>query len=269
MQAVTADLKYLAPTSCQPVYRASTGGAEASLDMEGEFEVHQVRIRNMRPDVSSLSLDREGFVLVQHKTAVSDFYDALQVKSIYEKEITSLLAGLTGARRIVVFDHTLRSDDRDVRRTRKSREPAAVVHNDYTGRSARKRLSEILPDEWEALARHRFSILNVWRPVRNPVFTTPLTLCDARSIAIGDLVPTERRAQDRIGELMLVRFNTSHRWCYFPQMQLNEILAFKTFDSSSDDLSRLSVHTSFADPGALPDSPSRQSMETRAFVFYA
>jgi hypothetical protein len=64
MSLVVADLKYLAPTSGKPIYRASTGGAAAKLDMQGEFAVHRVGIQNMRPDAASLSLDCEGFVLI-------------------------------------------------------------------------------------------------------------------------------------------------------------------------------------------------------------
>jgi hypothetical protein len=269
MSMVVAELKYLAPTSGKPIYRASTGGAAAKLDMQGEFAVHRVGIQNMRPDAASLSLDCEGFVLIAHETAVSDFYDDPQIKRIYEKEISLVLTELTGARRIVVFDHTLRSDDPEIRQKHDTREPAAVVHNDYTDQSARKRLGEILPDEYEMLAKHRFAIVNVWRPVRNSVFRTPLTLCHAGTISTEDLVPTERRARDRVGELTLVKFNPDHRWCYFPRMQLNEALVFKTFDSSTDGRARFSIHTSFADPDAPPGSPPRQSMETRAFALFS
>ena len=237
--------------------------------MQGEFAVHRVGIQNIRPDAAALSLDCEGFVLTGHETAVSDFYDESQLDSIYDLEIALMLTELTGARRIVVFDHTLRSDDPEIRQKHDSREPAAVVHNDYTDRSARKRLGEIMPDEYETLVKHRFAIVNVWRPVLNPVFKAPLTLCDARTISARDLVPTERRAQDRVGELTLVKFNPDHRWYYFPRMQLNEALVFKTFDSSTDGRARLSIHTSFADPDAAHDSPPRQSLETRAFVLFS
>ncbi len=267
---VTGKLKYLIPSSRRPVYTASVGGSNAKLEMEGEFEEREVQIRNGRAcsrSDNSFSLDREGFILVAHQTKVSDFYDEVQVKSIYEDEVKNLLVEATGAYKVVVFDHTLRSDDPATREKRKTREPASVVHNDYTDRSATKRLNEIVPDEAAILVQHRFAIVNVWRPINNPVLTSPLTFCDAASFDSGDLVPTERRAQDRIGELMLVSFNPKHRWFYFPNMQLGEAILLKTYDSATDGRARFSIHTSFETPAPV-DAPPRESIETRAFIFF-
>ena len=267
---VTGRLKYLIPSSKQPIYTASEGGSNAKLELEGEFEEREVQIHNGRPCSRSnhgFSLDREGFVLVSHQTKVSDFYDEIQVKSTYEDEVKNLLEEATGAYKVVVFDHTLRSDDSGTRGKRKTREPASVVHNDYTDRSARKRLNEIVPGEAVNLEQLHFAIVNVWRPINNPAFTSPLTLCDATSFDTEDLVPTERRARDRIGELMLVSFNPKHRWFYFPDMQLDEVILLKTYDSATDGRARFSIHTSFeiAAPGG---TPPRESIETRTFIFF-
>ena len=269
---VTGKLKYLAPSSKQPVYTASAGGLNAKLELEGEYEEHEVKIHNGRVYSSSnngFSLDRQGFILVSHPTKVSDFYEEVQVKRIYEDEVKNLLVEATGACKVTIFDHTLRSDDPVTRGKRKSREPASVVHNDYTDRSARKRLNEIAPDEaTHTLEQHRFAIVNVWRPINHPALTSPLTLCDAASFDSEDLVPTERRAKDRIGELMLVNFNPKHCWFYFPNMQTDEAILLKTYDSATDGRARFSIHTSFEIP-APADAPPRESIETRAFIFFS
>jgi hypothetical protein len=34
-------------------------------------------------------------------------------------------------------------------------------------------------EEAEALLRHRFEIVNVWRPIRGPLRDAPLAVCDA------------------------------------------------------------------------------------------
>ena len=149
-----------------------------------------------------------------------------------------------------------------------SREPTNVVHNDYTEASGPQRVRDLMANEAEKLLQDRFAIVNVWRPVTGPVFTWPLALCDARSIAPGDLVASERRAADRVGELTLVRYNPDHRWIYFPVMAWDETLLIKTFDSDADRPARWSIHSAFEDPASPPLAAPRESIETRCFAFF-
>jgi len=268
-EALQASVRYLAPMDEAPIYYASVGGGEAKLDMDGQFEDHVVPIEDGRGGNGDFSLDHAGFVLCPHDTDVADFYDPDQVRDVYEAEAAELIRNATGAARVVIFDHTLRAGDQATRAERQVREPSSVVHNDYTERSARQRVRDILPAaEAEAALRRRFAIVNVWRPVRIPVETWPLTLCDARSVAPGDLIATERRAKDRTGELLLATYNPDHRWVYFPHMAPNEALLIKTFDSDSDGRAVSCIHTAFDDPTSPPGAPPRESMETRAFAFF-
>ena len=87
-----------------------------------------------------LSLDREGFALARHDSAVNDFEDDEQLADIYDAEAKALIMSLTGARRVEVFDHTRRAASDRLRRSKVMREPSAVIHNDYTQWSAEKRL---------------------------------------------------------------------------------------------------------------------------------
>ncbi len=98
--------------------------------------------------------------------------------------------------------------------------------------------------------------------------TAPLALCDARSVHDKDLITVERHSKDRIGEVQQVLFNPAHKWFYYPGLQAEEALLIKTYDSAVDGRARFSVHTAFEDPSASPDAPPRESIETRAFVFY-
>lgn len=144
-----------------------------------------------------------------------------------------------------------------------------MIHNDYTDASAVKRLHDLLPPaEAERRAQSRFAIVNVWRSIAGPVLTSPLACCDAATIDTGDLVAAERRAPDRIGELQLVRWNPAHRWYYFPEMQRDEVLLIKTFDSATDGRARRSIHTAFANSLAPPNAAARESMESRLMVFF-
>jgi hypothetical protein len=266
---IRATVRYLVPSGAKPVYVASRGGADAALDIGAEFEDHTVTIYDARQLRPAASLDRHGFALLPHTTQVEDFYALGATRDAYETEIIELVLAASGGARALVFDHTLRSDARDIRGQRSSREPATVVHNDYTDASAAKRLSELLPaDEARERLRNRFAIVNVWRSIAGPVLTTPLACCDAATIDAADCVASERRSTERIGELELVRWNAAHRWYYFPEMRRDEVLLIKTFDSARDGRARRSIHTAFDNPLAAPAAPARESMESRLLVFF-
>ncbi len=263
-----AELGYLVPSNKKPVYFASQAGVDARLDIAAKIVAHRVTISDARERTPTPTLDQEGFVLVNHTSSVTDFYDDTQIRDIYEHEVATLVREITGASRVVVFDHTRRSDATAIRGTRNTREPSAVVHNDYTDASAAKRLREILPSEADQQLQHRFAIVNVWRAIGGPVLTTPLALCDATSIRDADLIATERRAKDRVGELQLVKWNPEHRWFWFSAMTKSEAALFKTFDSAADGRARRSIHTAFSNPTAPANAAPRESIETRTFVFF-
>ena len=83
-----------------------------------------------------------------------------------------------------------------------------------------------------------------------------------------DLVSVERRAEERTGELQMALHYPGNRWYYFPEMQMDEALLFKTFDSKTDGRARFTIHSSFEDPDAPADAAPRESIETRCLVFF-
>lgn len=272
MQAepIKANLKFLANLNEPLVYIPSKGGGDET-DHVGNFTLQEVSIHDGRHDKASSRLDVEGFQLVSHNTEVDDFYDDAQVESTYHEEVKSLLTEATGAARIEIFDDTRRSASLERQREKRIREPAEIVHNDYTAVSGVKRLRDHFaddPDEAERLLQRRFAIVNVWRSIAGHVVNNPLVLCDAATVRPDDLVSVERRAEDRIGELQVALRNAGQRWYYFPDMQMDEALLFKTFDSETDGRARFTIHSSFEDPEAPADARPRESIETRCLVFF-
>jgi hypothetical protein len=265
---VEASLTYCVDTGEKPVIYPSEAGGRSERRV-GQYADHTVAIHNGRSHAGSLSLDREGFLLAEHETRVQDFYDQEEVCAVYEAEIQQLIKDVSGATDVVVFDHTRRAAAAATRDKQVVREPARMVHSDYTERSAPQRIRDLLPvPEAEQRLKGRFAIINIWRPVRNPVQTVPLAVCDARTIADRDLVVTERQARDRIGEIYQIAFNPDHCWFYFPYMQRNEALVFKCFDSAVDGRARFAPHTAFDDPTSRPDAPARESIESRTIAFF-
>lgn len=266
---IRARLRYLVPTGERPVYIASRGGADAALNIGAEFEEREVTIHDARHHGPPRTLDREGFTLKQHRTAVADFYQLESEKALFEQEISELVLAASGGAETFVFDHTLRSDSPAIRGQRTTREPASVIHNDYTDSSAKKRLLDLLP-HGEALRRlrGRFAIVNVWRSIRGTVWNSPLACCDATTLSAADLIASERRAHDRVGELELVSWNPGHRWYYYPEMTADEALLIKTFDSARDGCATRTIHCAFNNPRAPADAPPRESIESRMLVFF-
>jgi len=112
-------------------------------------------------------------------------------------------------------------------------------------------------------------VVNVWRPIGGPVEEFPLAVCDARSIARDDWVPTDLVYPGRLGEVYSVRYNPAHRWYYYPSMRPDEALLIKTYDSAEDGRARFSAHTAFVDPTTPPTAAPRESIEVRALVFFS
>jgi hypothetical protein len=180
-----------------------------------------------------------------------------------------LIKRASGASRVVIFDHTLRSGDETEREEKLIREPVLSAHNDYTEWSGPNRVREILPDEAEALLARRFAIIQVWRAINQPIQANPLAIADGKSIAMEDLIVAERRYPHRVGQTYRLKYNPNHRWFYFPEMRRDEALMFKVYDSEKDGRARFTPHTSFVDPTSPANAPARQSIEVRALAFFA
>lgn len=265
---VTAELTYSVDTGVKPVNETFSPGELLRRDT-GMIERWPMRIRDARPLAGELDLDRNGFVLVDHPTRVTDFFDKDRLPATYYPEIEELVKRVSGAERVLVFDFTLRSGDEAERTAQQVREPILLVHNDYTERSGPQRVRDLLPDEADALLRHRFAIIQVWRAIDQPIQRNPLAVADARSLAARDLIAAERRHPNRVGEIYRISHNPAHAWFYFPEMRRDEALVFKVYDSETDGRARFTAHTSFDDPTTPPDAIPRQSIEVRTLAFFA
>jgi hypothetical protein len=265
---IKATLNYFVDTGAMPVSLVGApGGVDARIG-GGQSDAHQVVLHNGRPYIGGFALERDGFRFVHHDTKVRDFYDENEIRGVYYPEMEMLVKAESGATRVVVFDHTLRTPDQELREAAKIREVVRRVHNDYTESSAPKRVRDLLPDEADELLQRRFAIVQVWRPIRHPVECWPLAIADAQSLSPDDMVVTERRYQNRIGQTSAITYNPAHRWYWFPQMRPDEALVFKVYDSMKDGRARFTAHTAFDDPTTPPHARRRESIEIRTLAFF-
>ncbi|MDB5617730.1 CmcJ/NvfI family oxidoreductase [Tardiphaga sp.] len=266
---VTADVNYLAPTNGRPrTYTFEPPAGEPRSNVVPE--PHAVPIHDARPGSDRFTIDEHGFALVRQHSAVADFYDDDNVKSVYYPEAERLLKEITGADRVFVFDHTVRKRvDGVADREGGPRQPVARVHVDHTEKSGLQRVRDLIPNEAEELLKGRVQIINLWRPIRGPLKDSPLAVCDARTVRPDELIGSDLVYPHRVGETYSVKFNPAHQWYYVPDMVPDEILLLKCFDSKKQGVARFAPHTAFIDPTAPQDARPRESIELRTLVFHA
>jgi hypothetical protein len=246
-------------------YARPDGGPQTNI----QTTAHRVRIHNARPAARALDLDVEGFRIVDHHSAVRDFWDEAQTLALGHPETAELVRQVTGARLVVVFDHTLRrrSDGVADRTPGAARQPAIRVHVDQTVASGPQRVREIMGEEAEALLAGRAAIINVWRPIHHAARDWPLAFADARSIAPDDLLASDLIFPHRRGEIYGLAYDPEQRWRYVPDLAPDEAVLIKCWDSDPR-VARFTPHTAFADPTTPPDARPRESIEFRTMAFW-
>lgn len=266
LESVHSKLCFMVPTEARPYVHteALTGASEPHY--HATLEQREVSIYDARPWADKLSLDRQGVKLVRRPTRVERLYDDTEVKRDYYPEIEALVKEASGARHVIIFDHTRRRDDGvpGVART-----PARRIHNDYTESSAPQRVRDLLGEaEADRLTGVPYIQVNVWRPIVGPVKRSPLALLDASTLDPSDLIATDMVYPDRTGEIYHLAYNPGQRWLYFPAMEHGEAIVIKGFDSRTDDRARFTPHTAFDHPTTNPDDPPRESIEVRTLAFF-
>ena len=222
---------------------------------------------------SSFSVDKEGFALHDFKTSFSyeQWEDETAVAKNFYPEVVDFLKKTQGAKRVLVFDHTIRTKRNAAKKLTQEtgtsqRAPVALVHCDYTADSGPLRVQQLMGDEAQDLLRRRVAFFNVWKPLRD-VKEQPLAMCDASSAPQSDFFKLHLRYRDRNGENYVMRHSDEHRWWYFPDMTAEQAIVLKTFDSETD-CARWVGHSAFEDPTSAADAPLRESVEIRTIAFF-
>jgi hypothetical protein len=251
-----------------------------------EIAEHAVMLSDARELLPPAELETKGFTLRSWPTKCKDFTSEDELINTYYTEMISLVKEACGAKRVLIFDHTIRESGKTNLNARTGGSAGAVsrVHCDYTAESAPRRLAllgkqgvysrvrkRMLTEEDVAkLARGRYAFVNVWRSISDqaPVMQAPLAVCDEASVdAQRERFLYQLRFPERTGETYSLRHSANHRWFYYPRMTKDECLLFKVFDKKEDG-PRFVFHTAINDPLAPENPPSRRSIEVRAIAFF-
>jgi hypothetical protein len=252
-----------------------------------------VQVRNARLPESPLTLDTAGITLVNHTSAVRDFFDTEEVAAVYPPEVEKIVKHLTGAQRAASSGWMIRtSDDQDRERRKTSRymagkggvqPPGNQVHVDQdparAPRAAQQLYTRTFPD---GPGYSRFISCSFWRAFSQPPQDWPLALCDATSVEPGegifnpiifaDSIPDDAARQAPLpGEDLLpagsvFTFSPRHRWYYYPDMTRDEAVLFKFYDSNHSVAWRV-PHTAFEDSAAR-NTKMRTSIEFRVTAYF-
>lgn len=237
-----------------------------------------VVITDARELVPAPEVSRAGFECLHHVSALSDFYNNEQVVKHYYTEVAELLKSTLPLLDVVVFDHNQRSAERASAGQHGVRTPVEAAHVDYTPGSGPRRAREILAEAGKLnYQHHHLALINVWRPIVGPVQDFPLAICDPRTAEPGDYVETDihhfgeedLETPRHSGQIYSLRYAEDHVWYYVSNMQPDEVLLLRNWDSHDSGHHGFAAHTGFRNPHSPADATPRESIEVRTLVIFA
>ncbi|KAL2831530.1 putative methyltransferase [Aspergillus cavernicola] len=224
-----------------------------------------VTLNDIRGRESEFTLDKDAFQPLQGVLCVP--YEVIQSEETiqrtwYPAVEEFLLSQISGAHRVIIFDYVVRMESVNTHR-----KPLHTAHADQTAQAAASRVQLCIPDpdEAEEALCGRYRIINVWKPLKGPIQSTPLAFARAGSVQSAELAPIKFHMAQRTGEIVGVAFNATQEWMYWSGMQPDECLLLKCSDSD-DSVASLVPHSAFHDPRTPPNAPGRESIEFRALV---
>lgn len=218
------------------------------------------------------AIDKHGFALKGFKTDHDAWQDEELTRSKFYDEVVAFLKKETGAKRVLVFDHTIRTAANAKKKLTQEtntsqRAPVMLVHCDYTAESGPTRVKQLLPEEADDLLSRRVAFINVWKPIHNVVEERPLAMCDVTTSPTSDFFKLHLRYRDRDGENYVMKHSDEHQWYYFPKMTPEQVILLKTYDSDSN-VAQFVGHSAFDDPNTREGAPMRESVEIRTICFF-
>jgi hypothetical protein len=288
LRTAQADISFLAPGSFVN-RRFVSAGIEVNT---GRYEPHRVPVYDGRPISDWFTLDRNGFVLAKHQSAVRDFHDSDEVDAVYVNEAQAIVKELTGADLVTGRGWMVRTSG-DIPEPEPSEEgyqhvagiqpPAAEAHVDFSPDFAEVMAAEIYKESFpDEKPYKRFISSSLWRAFSPPPQDTPLALCDGATVGrdegelnalvVVDEIPDE---ETMLGELpegqgritaSIFHYNPAFRWWYFSNMTRDEVILLKFHDSDPSSAMRV-PHTAFRDT-SFPDATLRESIEFRSFAYF-
>ncbi|KAK3719456.1 hypothetical protein LTR37_004314 [Vermiconidia calcicola] len=250
------------------------------LDNEGRSNVRLEAgppeiINDIRGRQDQFTLDGNGFCYVSAPTSFQDWSSQPQIGKKYLPELEELLKReVEGCDEIIFYDARIRQEgDEGARVQGLSFNPfARQVHVDNTETSVLEKIRSITEMKADYYLSGRARIINIWRPIKHPVYDCGLAVADGATLRHGDVLECDRHRQDtgQYWDTMgVIKYRPGYDWYYMSRQDEQDVLLFKNYDSALDVPARNCLHTAFDLPSSeVPvNSPTRESIEVRALVF--
>ncbi|KAM3419401.1 hypothetical protein BST61_g5330 [Cercospora zeina] len=286
---VKAILNYLLPQS--------KGGSDVSIpgtaaDKKRKRDPREMTIIDMRGSENTFKLDIHGFEPVRRPVPSHWLQDENETKTSYYNDCVDLVKESTGASVVYPLSHVTGRGKVKPEQTASEEQsvnglpppnPSHWAHVDVSYDGAPLRVAGSHPDIYEQLAGKRWAWIGIWRPTAT-VTRSPFAMCDARSVPESDLrevmaefrnanngtdrqVLSEEKLKDGYGVWEVLPPTTQeHKWYYWSEMEHDEVLMMKMFDTKEQGVSRYCVHTAFRKPDDY--GPPRQSIQLRMIAVW-
>jgi hypothetical protein len=281
---VTASLNYLGDIVGQARYdiRDVIKGTWENSNIA--WTPHQVVIRDARPQRDALKMEDTGFSFIKHASEVAEepalfeqnlkdyHHTSSGVSARYEAELCDFLKEMTGAREMfaqlggLLTRSSLRAEKKGWAR------PAYHVHLDFTAQAAQQLLDQTLAAHGRELKPYNRHVLyQTWRAVSPGPQDNTLAICDGSSVPFSDgvvvdsIIGPEEVPGNRF-ESRMSKYNPDHRWYYLSDMEPDDVLLFKGFDSATPEAMN-AMHSSFDNPLGEAGTP-RRSIEARFIAIF-
>ncbi|KAK3619133.1 hypothetical protein LTR56_017611 [Elasticomyces elasticus] len=235
----------------------------------GQLEtLHDVRGLSGSP-LGNFSLDDHGFKYVKAPTTFTEWGSQPKIAQSYLPELEKLLRQeVEGCDEVLFYDARIRqAGDEGLRVEGLSYNPfARQVHTDNTERSVIEKITAMTEMKAEFLLSGRARIINIWRPIKHPVYDCGLAIADGGTLREDDVIECERHLA-KTGEywdtMGVIRYRPGFDWYYCSEQAEEDVLLFKNFDTAKDVKARICLHTAFDMPAdtITTGAPTRESIE--------
>ncbi|KAL2292498.1 hypothetical protein FJTKL_09462 [Diaporthe vaccinii] len=251
------------------------------LGVSDDF-TRKMTICDIRGMEDQFGLDRNGFKFVKLPSKHRSTEDDETIKTQWYPEVAEVIEKLTGASTVHIFNHCIRQCNEPVSKGKLDplgRWLAAASghpHVDYAARpeDIRGTLEELkfpadIARRFETSSRSAF--VNAWRPIKT-VRRDPLAVADASTVPGLDYQIRARQFRPsgvRSANYVMSHGATEdrHAWYYMHEMQPDELVVFRNYDTKRDVPGWRCPHTAFEIAGT-EDQPVRESIEIRAVCFW-
>lgn len=258
---ITASVNYHVKSDAPQAFEFDADGVIGQL-ISPELITTTIKVDDLRNTKTQPNFQTDGITFIKHASEITQFKDEVSWQARYEQELRALLRETIGAVDVLVFDHTIRTDDPSA-----ERRPARNVHNDYNAHGAEQRLVDIVGEKRAQNFRvGHFAFVNIWRPVGRPIQSSPLGFIDPHSMDIDDWMDIDLIYPDRRGQILGVANNPAHQWFFKSQMTPDEVAIFNIYDNGGRPHL---AHSALDLPGDDQVRVPRKSIESRTLVRYS